>query len=185
MRLVTAACGVAAVIGGAFALARSGSLSSFAGGRELVTLLAPLGAALILVAAVAGSLDVVLARRRYFRQVGMTREELQRELQDLSGNPIWRDEQRRFWLERLESGSGADVLIGDPAAIAVAIVTEPSGAARVLFVRRGRSAARAWQSARRCGVTTLRNASFAFQLASLTAGAVIPSAWLELIVPEM
>lgn len=142
-------------------------------GRQLAELLAESAGRLllmfILLAAAVATLDQLLARREFARQMRMSRREVTREAREREGEPRQKQKRRQILAEIIKQAAaaanvkGADVLIVNPTHYAVALRYRPEESDAPVIQARGRNlwAQRMRETARREGIVIVRNPALA------------------------
>lgn len=138
-------------------------------GRQLAGVLAGAAARLLLLfivlAAVVALGDQLMARRDFAKQMRMSRREVTREVREREGEPRQKQKRRQILAEILQQAGaganvkGADVLIVNPTHYAVALRYTTEGGDAPIVQARGRNlyAQRMRETARREGITIVRN----------------------------
>jgi len=164
-------------------IARAGDAAAALGrtGQAVVDVLRAGALALL----VAGAADLILARRRWFTRLGMSKQEVRREAREDEGDPHVKGRLRRLQRElrqrrgMLEAVKTADVVLANPTHVAVALKYDRSKMAAPRVVARGtdRFAEQLKAAAREAGVVVLEDPPLARALlASVRVGGEVPPA---------
>jgi flagellar biosynthesis protein FlhB len=128
-----------------------------------------------------GIIDYLLARARHRRSLRMTRQEVERERNEVEGNAVHREERRRLYRELSAQRTVADVGRADfvvvaPDVVAVAVAYQPGGSTAPVVLARGerRLAETLAAAARRAGVPIVGDAALARALRDVPEGGEIP-----------
>ena len=135
----------------------------------------------LLVAAVIGLLDLMLARRRHRRSLRMSRDEVRREHREQEGDPRHRAHRRAAHRQLLLSGrahgvKAASVVVVNPVHVAVALRWAPEECDAPYLVARGRAEeARAIRAeALALGIPVVRDVALARGLVQYDVGEEVP-----------
>jgi flagellar biosynthetic protein FlhB len=138
--------------------------------------------------AVIGAADYLWQRRRWLRELRMTREEVKREYKEEEGDPQHKAERRRLHQEILrhamvEAVRSASVVIVNPEHIAVALrwAEDEMGAPEVVAKGEDAVAQQIREVARQFGVPVYRDVALARSLNQLELGDEIPEALYDAV----
>jgi len=142
----------------------------------------------VLLYAVIGVADYLWQRRRHFKQLMMTKEEVKKEYKESEGDPQHKAERKRVHQEVLqhqmvESVRSADAVIINPTHIAVALRYDEESMEAPTVVARGERlvAQQIKEVARKYGVPVYRDVPLARSLVQLELGQEIPEALFEAV----